>query len=125
MLSKYSLDSLNIDVTMVKIKAKLLKRGLTKDDFFVIEVDIIGDTERRLYKISLDLLSVEQVNDEDYYRVHITLNSLQSLGLCMVEDNTYTGDTYLHEEFHKYMSLCSDTPVSHTTLFNRHAMYAM
>lgn len=97
-LGKYMLECLTVDVT--PLKTKMHKEQLTKDDFFVVEVEILQNNERLLYKLPFDLsqaVSIANsdlngfVRGEDYNNVHVTIKSLQRLEL-LVDQHRMTID---------------------------------
>jgi hypothetical protein len=91
-LTKYLLDKLTIDVTP---KAHLLvhhPHGYRHQWTFIIGVDCLEDSTRRLFKIPFPFGPVISITDSDmkgfirgyhYYRVYITVKSLRCLDLLL------------------------------------------
>lgn len=106
-LGSCNLEKLTVDLTPAKRQIKYRN----KDAFFVIEVKMFSNSERRIYKTPLNLLNTTEINDadlkgltlgKDYFVVRVTINTLKRLDIfeCIYKATLqfYCNDYYERRE---------------------------
>lgn len=121
-LARYSLESLEIDMTPVRIKTLeyLTTQSPLTRYFFVLELETLINGEKQLYKVSLDLSSVTRTTDNDlkgfvrgihYFKVFVSINNVDRIELCMEingkEGLQYVMDRSLKRDKRVTIPLCT------------------
>lgn len=99
-LADCSLEELELDVLPVINKMKYgQKQSLSENDFFVIELNQIQDSERKLFKVTHNLSPAKIIHDnhlqglnrcKDYLRVNIIIGHLKSLSVYEYQHQGFT-----------------------------------
>lgn len=102
-LARYTLERLVMDVTPLKFKMKkMFKQFTIKNNFFVISM--ICNGRKQLFKVPFDLSSsrkltdTDLLNDQHYFTVDITVNSLCKLDLLLQIDSDEEEDNHNKED---------------------------
>lgn len=101
-LCKYSLKRLHVDVSKIKsyMNRYLKKECTTDEDFFLLEIEALQTVKRYAYKVMPYRLSTTRIDGngvpgfvriKDYFRLHITVDSLEEIELYInsCEYSTY------------------------------------
>lgn len=101
------MEKLSIDVTPVKFKMLENKQESVEEGFFVVELELLSNSKRHMFKVSLDLETISTINiddlygyslGKDYIRMRIMIERLESLVICMyLYGNLGKDSTYLHD----------------------------